>query len=349
MLSRTFVIALSTVAAPLAFPAPSFAQEAAAPTAAQMTSAQIAAFNQAVTDFTAGQTAQQAGDNNVAAAKYEAALPAIRTAVQIDPGKIENVNFLANALYADAAAQGALGRMDKVIALYSESAPYWRQIVEAKPADAANRNIFAGILIQLGNQKLAGQDKAGADPLYKEALALARTSVAENGTDAVSRNILLSALIGASQTANDPALTNEALSLGKAMLSDGTIDAMNKPSVQAMTGKKAGWFLARGGKAFAFLPPDGSSGKAADDLVGVQHPPWAQQPDKLRQHMAGERETALAAADLAPGGDVILAHIIGAMDDDGAHFRIVVLRIEPRQPHGAPMLAFVNLTRLERT
>jgi tetratricopeptide (TPR) repeat protein len=240
LLSRTFVIALLTAAAPLAFAVPSFAQDAAAPAAAQMTPEQIAAFNQAVTDFTAGQTAQQGGDNSTAAAKYEAALPAIRAAVQTDPAKIENVNFLANALYADAAAQGALGKMDKVIALYGESAPYWRKLVEAKPTDAASRNIFAGILIQMGNQKMVGQDKAGADPLYKEALTLARKSVAENRADAVSRNILLSALISASQTANDQALTSEALNMGKAMLSDGTIDAMNKPSVQAMTGAKAG-------------------------------------------------------------------------------------------------------------
>ncbi|WP_375194953.1 hypothetical protein [Sphingobium sp.] len=240
LLPRTFLIALLTAGTPLAFAAPSLAQDAAAPSAAQMTPEQIAAFNQAVTDFTAGQTAQQGGDNGTAAARYEAALPAIRAAVQTDPAKIENVNFLANALYADAAAQGALGKMDKVIALYGESVPYWRKVVEAKPSDAASRNIFAGILIQMGNQKLAGQDKTGADPLYREALTFARKSVAENGTDATSRNILLSALIGASQTANDPALTNEALSMGKAMLSDGTIDAMNKPSIQAMAGEKAG-------------------------------------------------------------------------------------------------------------
>src|SRR3546814_17985045 len=84
-------------------------------------------------------------------------------------------------------------------------------------ADAASRNIFAGILIQMGNQKLAGSDKTGADPLYQEALALARKSVAENAQDAVSRNILLSALIGASQTGNDPALSAEALNTGKEM------------------------------------------------------------------------------------------------------------------------------------
>lgn len=242
LLSRFPLFALTTLSAPLALAAPALAQQAAqaAPAAGQMSSAQIAAFNQAVTDFTAGQTAQQAGDNAAAAAKYEAALPAIRTAVQADPARIDNVNFLANALYADAAAQGALGRMDKVIALYTESAPYWRKLVEAKPTDAASRNIFAGILIQMGNQKLVGGDKTAADPLYEEALALARKSVAENGTDAVSRNILLSALIGASQTANDPALSAEALTMGKAMLSDGTIDAMNKPSIEAMTGTKAG-------------------------------------------------------------------------------------------------------------
>ena len=94
------------------------ATDAAAPAAREMTPEEIAAFNQAVTDFTAGQSAQQAGDNAGAVAKYDAAIPAIRTAVEADPGKIDNVNFLANALYADAAAYGAMGQMDKVISLY---------------------------------------------------------------------------------------------------------------------------------------------------------------------------------------------------------------------------------------
>ncbi len=237
-----------SLAAPLALAVPAQAQDAAAqpaatqaaPASGPMTQEQIAAFNQAVTDFTAGQQAQQAGDNAAATTKYEAALPAIRTAVQAQPGNIDNVNFLANALYADAAAQGAQGRMDKVIALYGESLPHWRKVVEAKPTDAASRNILAGILIQLGNQKLAAKDMAGADPYYKEAVTLARKSVAENATDKVNRNILLSALIGASQTANDEALRKEALDMGKAMMADGSIDAINKPSIETMTGQKAG-------------------------------------------------------------------------------------------------------------
>lgn len=208
--------------------------------AVELTPAQIAAFNKAVSDFTAGQAAQQAGDNAGAVAKYDAALPAIRAVVQAQPDKIDNVNFLANALYANAAANGALGKMDQVIALYEEAAPHWRKVVEAKPADTASRNILAGLLIQLGNRKLAAQDKTGADPLYQEALGLARKSVAENGGDPVNRNILLSALIGASQTGSDPALKTELLDMGKSMMADGSIDAMNRPSIEILTGQKAG-------------------------------------------------------------------------------------------------------------
>ncbi|MGE4323594.1 MAG: hypothetical protein AB7E60_11265 [Sphingobium sp.] len=227
--------------------APALAQDASEPAALSEQAAasalspeQIAAFNKAVTDFTAGQTAQQAGDNAGAIAKYEAALPAIRAAVQAQPGNIDNVNFLANALYANAAANGAIGKMDQVIALYEEAAPHWRQVVEAKPTDGASRNIFAGLLVQLGNKKLGAQDKAGADPLYQEALGLARKSVEENGDDPVNRNLLLSALIGASQTGGDPALQAELLDMGKSMMADGSIDAMNKPSIEILTGQKAG-------------------------------------------------------------------------------------------------------------
>ncbi|MCI4591158.1 hypothetical protein MOK15_13785 [Sphingobium sp. BYY-5] len=247
MLTQSVLTAL--VSAPLALAAPVLAQQApttqptpqgapaeTAPVAREMTPDEIAAFNQAVTDFTAGQSAQQTGDNANAVIKYDAAMPAIRTAVEADPGKIDNVTFLANALYADAAAYSALGQMDRMIALYDESLPHWRKVVEAKPADAASRNILAGILIQIGNQKLATSDTNGADPYYQEALPLARQSVAEQPGDAAAKNILLSALIGASQTSMEEGLRDELIGMGKAMIADGSIDAANKPSIDALTG-----------------------------------------------------------------------------------------------------------------
>lgn len=252
-------VAKSTLAALLALAAPAFAQqtpdapppevaapeESPAPEAApveprELTPKEIAAFNQAVSDFTAGQTAQQAGDNQGAVAKYDAALPAIRVAVEADPTKIDNVNFLANALYADAAAYMALGQMDKVTPLYTESLPHWRKLLEEKPEDATSRNILAGILIQLGNQKLAALDNAAADPYYQEALALGRKAVETQPDDKIAKNILLSALIGASQTSMEEGLRDETLNLGKAMMADGTIDAANRPSIEILTGASAG-------------------------------------------------------------------------------------------------------------
>ncbi|PZU59075.1 MAG: hypothetical protein DI547_07505 [Sphingobium sp.] len=240
-MTRSAIFALLAFASPLALTAPALAQDAApaatAP-ATPMTQEQIAAFNQAVSDFTAGQTAQQAGDNAGAIAKYNAALPAIRTAVQSQPDNIDNVAFLANTLYATAAAHGALQQFDQILPLFEESAPLWRKVVAAKPADAASRNVLAGVLVQLGNAKLTKQDKAGADPLYAEALTLARKSVAEQA-DAASNNLLLSALIGSSQTSTDPKVKDEAVTLGKKMVADGTIDASNKPSIDILAGTKA--------------------------------------------------------------------------------------------------------------
>lgn len=204
-----------------------------------MTPDQVTAFNKAVTDFTAGQAAQQAGDNAGALAKYEAALPAIRTAVQTQPDNMDNVNFLANALYAAAAAAGAQQQIDKTLTLYEESVPHWRKLVAAKPTDATSRNILGGILVQLGNAKLIKQDKAGADPLYAEGITLARKSVAENAADPITKNLLLSGLIGASQTSADPKVKEEATTMAKAMMADGSVDAANKPAAQALTGTAA--------------------------------------------------------------------------------------------------------------
>src|SRR3546814_2451617 len=87
-----------------------------------------------------------------------------------------DLSFLANTLYADAAAQAAVQNFDAVISLYQEALPQWRKIVAAKPADANSRNILAGMLVQLGNKSLSGQDKATANGYYKEATELARKS-----------------------------------------------------------------------------------------------------------------------------------------------------------------------------
>lgn len=251
--------AKSALTALLALTTPAFAQQApdipppevAAPEEApapesprveprDLSPKEIVAFNQAVSDFTAGQTAQQAGDNQRAVAKYDTALPAIRVAVEADPTNIDNVNFLANALYADAAAYMAMGQMDKVTPLYQESLPHWRKIVEGKPEDVTSRNILAGILIQLGNQKLAALDNDAANPYYQEALALGRKAVETEPDDKVAKNILLSALIGASQTSMEEGLRDETLTLGKAMMADGSIDAANRPSIEILTGASAG-------------------------------------------------------------------------------------------------------------
>src|SRR3546814_14094165 len=105
-----------------------------------MTQEQIAAFNQAVADFTAGQQLQQAANNAGAIAKYEGALPAIRTAVKVQPNNMDYVSFLANTLYADAAAQAAVQHTDPVISLYQEATPTWRKTVEAKPAEDTGSN-----------------------------------------------------------------------------------------------------------------------------------------------------------------------------------------------------------------
>lgn len=218
---------LLALTSPLAFAGPAYAQ---------MSPDQVAAFNQAVTDFTAGQTAQQAGDNATASAKYDAALPPIRAAVQAQPENMDNVNFLANALYAAAAAKGAQGQIDAVVPLFEEALPYWRKVVTAKPADAASRNVLVGILTQLGNAKLGKQDKPGAAPLYAEATDLARKAVAAAPADAAAKNLLLGALIGGSQTSEDPKVKEEAVSLSKTMLADGSVDAINKPAAQALTG-----------------------------------------------------------------------------------------------------------------
>jgi len=214
------------------------AQADAAPAAPALTPEQIAAFNQAVTDFNAAQQAQQANDNATAATRYAAALPAIRDVVKAQPGNIDNVNFLANALYANAAANLALQKTDEGVALLEESIPHWRTVVQAKPAESANKKILASVATQVANVKLSKQDKAGAASLYAEALTVARALVAAQ-PDAANRNLLLSALIGASQTSEDAAVKAEAVSLSKTMLADGSVDAVNKPAAEVLGGASA--------------------------------------------------------------------------------------------------------------
>lgn len=224
---------LMLASAPLAAQ-PGAPSQPAAAQASPFTPEQITAFNAAVATFTEGQKAQQSGDNATALTKYDAALPAIRDIVKAQPDNLTNVNFLANVLYAAAAANAALGKMGALAPLYEESLPYWRQVVAAKP-DISSRNVLTGILTQLGNVKLSAQDKSGATPLYAEALTLARQSVAEKG-DAMNRNLLLSALIGASQAGDDPALKAEVTALSKEMIADGSVNPANKPAAEILSG-----------------------------------------------------------------------------------------------------------------
>lgn len=234
------VPALAQEQPPQQQPAP--AQESAQQQAAQpqqqqartaLTPEQITAFNQSVADFQAGQKAQQANDAAGASAKYSAALPAIRQAVQAQPANLDFAGLLANTLYANAAAQIALQKPEEGATLLEESVPHWRKISGAKPEDSASRAVLTSILTQVGNVKLSKQDKAGATPLYTEALSNARKLVASQ-PDATNRNLLLSALVGASQSSNDPKLKTEAATLSKAMIADGTVDQVNKPAAEAL-------------------------------------------------------------------------------------------------------------------
>jgi tetratricopeptide (TPR) repeat protein len=228
-----YKIAFLTASVALAMPV---AAQPTSPVSGTMTAQQITAFNQAVTDFKAAQTAQQAGNNAGALAKYEIALPAIRAAVQAKPTDIDNVTFLANALYAAAAANGALNKPDAMLALFDESLPYWRTVVTSKPANLTSQRVLAGILLQLATAKLIKQDKAGATILYDESITNIRRLIAANPTDAPARNMLLSALIGNSQASSDPKFREEAVTLSKAMLADGSVDAANKPNAQILAG-----------------------------------------------------------------------------------------------------------------
>lgn len=238
MLKTSFAAML--VAGVVAVVSPVAAQEtpveAPAAPASALTEAQVVAFNKAVADFTEGQKLQQAGNNAGAATKYDAALPAIRDAVKAEPANMNYVSFLGNALYAQAAAKAGTGDVNALVALFTEAAPYWRKVVDSKPEDAVSRTIYTGILVQLGNAALSAQNKAGADPYYREAVEFARKSVAASAQDAVARNQLLGGLIGLSQTSEDAAVRTEAATLSKTMLADGSVDAANKPAAQAMAG-----------------------------------------------------------------------------------------------------------------
>jgi tetratricopeptide (TPR) repeat protein len=212
------------------------AAQAAKVAAVSQAPAKVTPFNQAVAQFTAGQAAQQAGDNVGALAKYELALPTIRSAVQTDPTNVNNVNFLANTLYAASAAKAGLSDIPGMLALYTESVPYWRTVLASKPGNQVTRQILGGILVQLGNAKLAAPDKAGADILYNEAIGLARDASTLASASAKNRNLLLSALIGATHTNEDPGVKEEAITLAKVMIANGSVDAGNKPSAQILAG-----------------------------------------------------------------------------------------------------------------
>jgi tetratricopeptide (TPR) repeat protein len=228
MTQRLLMAVLLTAAA-----LPASAQEATSQPS--LSADQTNAFNAAINDFMAAQKAQQAGDNAGALSGYERALPAIRKVVEVQPDNLANVKFLANVLYVTAIAKASTQSFDAAVPLLEESLPQWRKIVAQEGSDVQSQTVFTNILTQMGNAKLGKQDKAGALPLYAEAIRLARQTLAEK-PDNASKNLLLGALIGASQAGDDPAIKSEVAAMSKAMIADGSVDAANKPSAQVLAG-----------------------------------------------------------------------------------------------------------------
>lgn len=212
---------------------PAVAQQASDNAVPALSQDQIVAFNQAVSDFNAGQEALKQKNYAEATAKYQSALPAVRDAVRSAPGNMDYVNFLANLLYTNAAAEAALQKTDQALALMEESIPHWRRVVESKPAEQQNQRVLASILTQVANAKLVKGNKAEAAALYNESLALARRLVSAT-PDAANRNLLLSALVGASQTGTTAAKA-EAIKMAKAMIADGSVNAANKPAAEVLS------------------------------------------------------------------------------------------------------------------
>lgn len=221
--------------------APALAQDAAAATSAQapattLTPEQVEAQNKAIADFTAAQQAQAAGNHAEVIAKLEPALPVIREIAARDAASIQNAGFLASALTITANSQGALGKIDAIAPLYTEAAPQWTKVYEADKANAGVRNTLVAILVNLGNFSLNKQDKAGAQPHFEQALAIAKEGrMAEPGSADLA-NAEFSSLIGLNQSTGEASYLEAAKPLGAELREKGTVSAANKPAVDAILG-----------------------------------------------------------------------------------------------------------------
>lgn len=220
--------------------APALAQDAAA-TSAQapattMTPEQIEAQNKAIADFTAAQQAQAAGNHAEVIAKLEPALPTIREIAARDSANIQNAGFLASALTIAANSHGALGQIDAIAPLYAEAAPQWTKVYQADKANAGVRGTLVSILVNLGNFSLNKQDKAGAQPNFEQALAIAKEGRVADPTSADLANFEFSSLIGLNQATGEASYLEAAKPLGAELRAKGTVSAANKPAVDAILG-----------------------------------------------------------------------------------------------------------------
>lgn len=207
-------------------------QSAAAP----MTPEQVEAQNKAIADFTAAQQAQAAGNHAEVIAKLEAALPVIREIAARDTANIQNAGFLASALTITANSQGALGKIDAIAPLYTEAAPQWTKVYQADKANAGVRGTLVSILVNLGNFSLTKQDKAGAQPYFEQALAIAKEGRVAEPTSADLANFEFSSLIGLNQATGEASYLEAAKPLGAELREKGTVSAANKPAVDAILG-----------------------------------------------------------------------------------------------------------------
>src|SRR5262245_32906046 len=80
---------------------------------------------------------------------------------------------------------------------------------------------------------------------------------------------------------------------------------------------------------------------SSSDLGGQQQAAGTETSQNGVDIAFGKGETSFAAAELSVFAEHCRSHVPGAVNDDGALFRIAVAGIETDQSHGAAMLAGV--------
>lgn len=190
----------------------------------------------AMASYQEGLAMLEAGDNAGAKAKFDSALPVLRTIATSRANEAAVQQFIASALSQAANAEIGLGNSSAATALQTEAIDHWRAAYFSDKTNMPARNLLLEFLNSAGDAKILAGMNADAGPYFSEAMAIADDAMTTMPDDTDLANYKLTALVGLHRVDDSAGYLDMAEVIAADLKAKGAVSARNRNSVDALTG-----------------------------------------------------------------------------------------------------------------